>query len=1207
MADRPQKKTWELLAEQLARRILVLDGAMGSLIQGYGLTEKDFRGDRFADHRCDLQGNNDVLCLTRPDVIREIHLAYLAAGADIITTNTFGATAISQADYRTQDHVYEMNLAAGRLARAAVDRYTAQNPDRPRFVLGGLGPTSKTCSISPDVEDPGLRAVTFDQMKAAYQEAAAGLIDGGVDILGVETVFDTLNAKAAILAILELFAERGRELPVLVSGSIVDLSGRTLSGQTTEAFWNSIRHARPFCVGLNCSLGAEELRPYLQELSRIADLPVAFYPNAGLPNELGGYDETPAQMAAVLGDLARQGLLNIAGCCCGTGPDFTAAIAAAVADLPPRPIPDRPTRCRLSGLEPLNIGPDSLFVNVGERTNVAGSRKFARLIREERFEDALEVARQQVRSGAQVIDVSLDDPLLDAAPAMTRLLNLAAADPEICRVPVMLDSSQWPVFEVGLKCLQGKGIVNSISLKDGEPAFKEKAALILRHGAAVVVMAFDEKGQAETYERKLEICRRAYRILTEEVGFPPEDIILDPNIFAVATGLAEHRRHAIDFIEACRTIKAELPGVLVSGGVSNLSFSFRGNNTVREAMHSAFLYHAIAAGMDLGIVNAGQLAVYEEIPPDLLVAIEDVLFDRRPDATERLVELAATTRDRPQQATEAEAWRAGPVADRLSHALVHGLGDHIEADCLEALREHDSALAVIEGPLLEGMNTVGELFGAGKMFLPQVIRSARVMRKAVAVLEPHLAQAGRPPSRGRILLATVKGDVHDIGKNILGVVLGCNGYEVIDLGVMAPAEKILQVAGEQDVDLVGLSGLITPSLQEMVHVASEMQRAGLQVPLLVGGATTSRRHTALKIAPAYSGTVLHVPDASRAVAPVRKLLDQKQRTEFAARIEQDHTELRAAGERPRRASLISIAEARRRRFAPDWDGYEPPQPARPGVQVFTDYPLVELAPAIDWQAFRRAWKLPGGRADAETRRLLADAQALLQRIEQEELLQMRAVVGLFPAAAAGDDIEIYRDDSRDEILGVIPCLRQQVDRGEGKPSLCLADFVAPRETGLADHVGAFVVTAAPGAVAAEQDEYHGLLLQALADRLAEAFAERMHQRVRTEFWGYAPEEQNRGIRPAPGYPACPDHTAKGLLLRLLAAEQNLGVSLTENYALIPAATVAGWYLSHPGSRYFGLGRIGRDQVTDYAQRQAKTVAEVERWLAPHLAYEPAGE
>ncbi len=1227
-------RTEDRFAELLRERILVLDGAMGSLIQSHGLSEADFRGELFADHPRDLQGNNDILCLTQPDIVQAIYREYLAAGADIITTNTFNGTAVSQAEYGTADQVFAINEAAARLAREAAAEFTQQTPDRPRFVAGSLAPTNRTCSISPDVNDPGKRNVTFDELVLAYAEATRGLLAGGADILLIETIFDTLNAKAALFAVGEVFGELGREVPIWISGTITDASGRTLTGQTTEAFWNSVRHGEPVCVGLNCALGAESLRPFLEELTRIAQVPVAVHPNAGLPNELGGYDETPEQMSARLREFAESGLVNVVGGCCGTTPEFIRAIATAVQGLPPRPLPELPARTRLSGLEPLTIGPDSLFVNIGERTNVAGSRKFARLINEGKTEEALSVARQQVRGGAQIIDVNMDDPLLDAEQAITNFLNVAASDPEIARVPVMVDSSRWSVVEAGLKCLQGKGIVNSLSLKDGEEVFRERARLVRRFGAALIVMAFDEQGQADTLDRRVAICRRAWRILTEEVGFPPEDIIFDPNVFAVATGLAEHNNYAVDFVAACRVIKEECPGCLISGGISNLSFSYRGNDTVREAMHSVFLYHAITAGLDLGIVNAGQLAVYEQIDPELRDAVEDVILNRDPEATNRLTEIATRTKGQKKQQLVDLSWRELPVAERLGQALVSGDAEYIEEDALASLAELGEAIAVIEGPLLSGMNVVGDLFGAGKMFLPQVIRSARVMKKAVAVLEPHLA-AGSQQRRtaGSVLLATVKGDVHDIGKNIVGVVLGCNNYEVIDLGVMVPAERIVETAREKDVDIIGLSGLITPSLEEMAHVAAELARQGVDKPLLIGGATTSRLHTALAIDPRHDGPVIHVPDASRAAGVVGRLVGVETRSAAIAAADQQNERIRKQREQkqPARRSL-PIAEARRR--APDlaWNEYVPPIPARPGIHVFDRLDLRELAGFIDWTPFFRVWKMSGvyprifeGDAGDEARRLFDDAQQLLARIVAEHLFTVRAVVGLLPANSQGDDIVVYRQDDRADVRLTVHGLRQQSDKKSGRPNQCLSDLVAPRQTGLADYLGAFTigVTPNPGSSASsaqsnrqdDTDSYRLIMEQALADRLAEAGAEWLHARVRRDLWGYAADEdlsldailqeQYRGIRPAPGYPACPDHSEKKLLFQMLDAEANSGVRLTENCAMDPPASICGWYFSHPEARYFGLGKIDRDQVADYAERKGETVAETERWLAPNLAYDPS--
>jgi 5-methyltetrahydrofolate--homocysteine methyltransferase len=1225
----------ERLNQLLAHRILVLDGAMGTMIQRHELEEADFRGVPFRDHPRPLRGDNDVLAITRPDVIGGIHRAYLEAGADIIETNTFSGTRIAQADYGLEGAVRDMNLAAARLARAAADECTARDPSRPRFVAGALGPTNRTASLSPDVNDPGLRNVSFDELAAAYTEQAEALLDGGVDLLLVETVFDTLNCKAALYAILELLERRGADVPLMISGTIVDASGRTLSGQTLEAFWNSVRHARPFSVGLNCALGADQLRPFQEELATIADRWVSCYPNAGLPNAFGGYDETPEHMRAVLGDFARRGYLNIVGGCCGTTPDHIRAIAEAVRDLPPRTIPDVPPYTRLAGLEPLTMWPGRLFLNVGERTNVTGSTRFAELVRSGDFERALRVARQQVENGAQVIDVNMDEGLLDAQAAMVTFLNLVAVEPDIAKVPVMIDSSQWEVIEAGLKCLQGKGIVNSISLKEGEEAFVERAKQVLRYGAAVVVMAFDEQGQADTVERKVGVLTRAYGILTGRVGFPPEDIILDPNIFAVATGLPEHNRYAMAYLEATRRLKQLCPRALVSGGVSNLSFSFRGTSAVREAMHSAFLYHAIQAGMDMGIVNAGQLAVYDDIPKDLLEAVEDVLFDRRPDATERLTAIAETLSGVKKAKVEDLAWRHAPVEERLRHALVEGILDHVEADVEEARQRYDRAIRVIEGPLMDGMNVVGDLFGAGKMFLPQVVKSARVMKKAVAKLVPYIeaenAAAGlasRP--KGKIVVATVKGDVHDIGKNIVGVVLRCNNYDVTDLGVMVPAQKILETARAEGADAIGLSGLITPSLEEMVHVAKEMEREGFTVPLLIGGATTSKMHTAVKIAPHYRGPTVHVLDASRGVGVMGSLLSVERRDAFADQIRAEQAGLRDEhAARRERASLLSLAEARRRKPRIAWDGAPEPPPACPGVHAFDDYPLAELVPYIDWSPFFQAWELKGRypaifddpAVGAEARKLHRDAVTLLERMVVERLVQAKAVVGFFPANRAGDDdIAVYADESRVAVRAVLHGLRQQTERAADHPNLCLADFVAPAGSGVADWIGAFAVTAGHGVdelardFEQRHDDYGAILTKALADRLAEALAERLHQRVRRELWGYAPDEaldaaalvaeRFRGIRPAPGYPACPDHTEKRTLFALLEVEARAGIRLTESCAMWPAASVSGWYFAHPDAHYFGVGRIARDQVEDYARRKAMDVREAERWLAPNLGYDP---
>ena len=1223
------------LRDLMADRILVLDGAMGTMIQSYGLDEDDFRGPLLREHGSELRGNNDILSLTRPDVIEAIHRAYLEAGADLLETNTFNAQAISQADYGTTHLVRDMNLAAARLARNAADECTRRTPDRPRFVIGVLGPTNRTGSLSPDVNDPGFRAATFEQIADAYAEQARALLEGGVDALMVETVFDTLNCKAALFAIRGLFDDLGRDVPLMVSGTITDASGRTLSGQTVEAFWHSIRHGGLFSVGLNCALGATQLRPYLEDLAGIADTAVSCHPNAGLPNAFGGYDQTPAEMAGLVREFATSGFVNIVGGCCGTTPEHIRAVVEAVAGLPPRTIPTRPAVCRLSGLEPFMIRPDSLFVNVGERTNVTGSARFATLIVAGDYEAALEVARHQVENGAQILDVNMDEGMLDSRAAMERFLRLVAAEPDIARVPVMVDSSRWEVLETGLRNLQGKGIVNSISLKEGEADFLAKARLVRRYGAAVIVMAFDEQGQADTVDRKVAICVRAYRLLTERIGFPGEDIIFDPNIFAVGTGIEEHNRYAIAYLEATRAIKRTLPGALVSGGVSNLSFAFRGSPAIREAMHSAFLYHAIQAGMDMGIVNAGQLAVYQDIPADLLTAVEDLLFDRRADATERLLVLAERYQGGTARAKTDLAWRQLPVADRLKHALIEGILDHIEEDTEEARAHLGRPIAVIEGPLMDGMNVVGDLFGAGKMFLPQVVKSARVMKKAVAYLTPFLeAERGAnaaPQRAGTIVLATVKGDVHDIGKNIVGVVLGCNDYEIVDLGVMVPAQRILDEAERLGADAVGLSGLITPSLDEMVHVAREMTRRNFTVPLLIGGATTSRAHTAVKIAPAYAGATVHVLDASRSVAVMSQLLSGGRRDAFVDEVRADYAKIRARYEdRAGGTVLLPLDEARRRRASIDWSAYAPPAPCRPGITVYEDYPLADLVPVIDWTPFLRTWELAGSfptilddpTVGTQARSLLVDAQALLDRIVRERLLAARAVVGLFAANAVGDDVELYADGDRGTLRAVMPGLRQQFEKPPGRPNLCLADFVAPRESGLADFAGAFAVTAGIGldalcaAFEADHDDYGSIMAKALADRLAEALAEHVHQRVRRELWGYAPDEslenaaliaeRYRGIRPAPGYPACPDHTTKGALFDLLAVPETAGISLTESYAMLPTASVSGWYLAHPEAHYFGLGRIGRDQVEDYARRRNLPAAEVERWLSPNLAYDPGG-
>ncbi|MDX1662873.1 MAG: methionine synthase [Candidatus Promineifilaceae bacterium] len=1229
-------KTREL-TEQLEKRILILDGAMGTMIQRYNLQEADFRGERFADWPSDLQGNNDLLNLSQPQIIKAIHSAYLAAGADIIETNTFNAQAVSQADYGMESLAFEMNHAAARLAREAVDEL--QDEERPRFVAGALGPTNRTASLSPDVNRPGLRNITFDELEAAYYTAVSGLVEGGVDILLVETIFDTLNAKAALFAIMRYFDEHAVRLPLIVSGTITDASGRTLSGQTVEAFWHSIRHAEPLVVGLNCALGPEALRPHLEELARVADTFVSVYPNAGLPNEFGEYDEGPEEMARVLRDFAASGFVNIVGGCCGTTPAHIEKFTEWVADLPPRDVPERPRHLRLSGLEALTVTPELNFVNIGERTNVTGSRRFARLILNGEFEEALSVARQQVENGAQMVDVNMDEGMLDSETAMVEFLNLIASEPDIARVPLVIDSSKWSVIEAGLKAVQGKPIVNSISLKEGAEPFREEARLARRYGAAVIVMAFDEQGQAESTERKVEICTRAYRILTEEVGFAPEDIIFDPNIFAVATGIEEHDDYALAYIDATRRIKETLPHAYVSGGVSNISFSFRGNNTVREAMHAAFLYHAIQAGMDMGIVNAGQLEVYEEIEPELRERVEDVLLNRRPDATERLVTYAETVKGERKERVVDLAWRDAPVEERLAHALVKGITDYIVEDAEEARQQYAEPIQVIEGPLMDGMNIVGDLFAAGKMFLPQVVKSARVMKQAVAHLVPYIeASKSGGSSNGRILLATVKGDVHDIGKNIVGVVLGCNGYEVIDLGVMVPAAKILETARAQSVDIIGLSGLITPSLEEMRHVAREMTRQEFDLPLLIGGATTSKIHTAVKIAPEYErAPVVHVVDASRAVGVVSNLLSGEGRARFGAEIAEAYRSLREghAGRRSRR-QLQGLEGARDNRFETEWASYRPPAPRQPGLHVFAEYDLATLRDYIDWTPFFRSWEFVGkyphiledetvGEAASQ---LFKDAQQMLDRMIAEKWVTAKGVVAIWPAARRGDDVFVHPDGVDQDGAGqkeaiAVHFLRQQMDKPPGRPNMCLADFIAPEGRGVEDYLGFFAVTAGIGLeevvtrFEAANDDYSAILAKALADRLAEAFAEQMHEHVRREIWGYAPEEdlenealiaeEYRGIRPAPGYPACPDHTEKETLFCLLDAPRNAGMTLTESCAMQPAASVSGYYFSHPDAAYFGIGRIGRDQVEDYARRKGMAVETIERWLAPNLAYEPAAE
>jgi 5-methyltetrahydrofolate--homocysteine methyltransferase len=1220
------------LIRELAHRILILDGAMGTMIQAHNLTEEDYRGQLFADWKWALKGNNDLLVITQPQLIQQIHADYLAVGADIIETNTFNANRVSLADYRMESYAYEINVAAAELARRVADEVTAKTPDKPRFVAGVLGPTNKTASLSPDVNDPGYRNVIFDELVEAYTEAIRGLVEGGVDMLLIETVFDTLNAKAALFATEAFVDARGVRLPVMISGTITDASGRTLSGQTAEAFWNSVRHVKPLSIGLNCALGAKELRPYIEELSGIADTYVSAHPNAGLPNELGEYEETPPAMAKELAQWAANGFLNIVGGCCGTTPQHIKAIREAVAEYPARKIPQIPIGCRLAGLEPCNIFPESLFVNVGERTNVTGSARFLRLIKDANYEAALDVARQQVENGAQIIDVNMDEALLDSKAVMSQFLNLLAGEPDISRVPVMIDSSKWEVIEAGLKCVQGKSVVNSISLKEGEQRFIDHARLARRYGAAVIVMAFDEQGQADTVERKVEICTRAYRILTQRADLSPEDIIFDPNVFAVATGIEAHNDYGVAYIEAVRRLKRTLPHALVSGGISNVSFSFRGNNPMREAIHAVFLFHAIEAGLDMGIVNAGQLAIYDEIPSELRERVEDVVLNRRADATDRLIAIAQQYRQGGAEAVKEDAqWRQWPVEKRLEHALVKGITEYIIEDTEQARLNAERALNVIEGPLMKGMNVVGDLFGAGKMFLPQVVKSARVMKKAVAHLIPFI-EAGKAVEAvhvGKILLATVKGDVHDIGKNIVGVVLQCNGYEVIDLGVMVPADKILHTARQQRCHIIGLSGLITPSLDEMVHVAKEMTRQGFNLPLLIGGATTSKVHTAVKIEPAYSYPVVHVKDASRAVGVANNLLSDDRKHNYSEQMRLEYATIRR--QRSEQTSIrkyITLTQARANKKQILWSTYRPPTPTFLGVRVFADYPLKELLGYIDWTPFFMAWELAGKFpkilddevVGQEARSLFKEAHAMLERLIAEHWLTARATIGMFPANTVNDDdIEIYTDDSRTEVLTTLHHIRQQMERLSDRPNYCLADFIAPVDAGVNDYIGAFAVTAGIGVeervtgFEAQHDDYSAILLKALADRLAEAFAERMHKRVRREFWAYAADEtlsnedlikeNYKGIRPAPGYPACPDHTEKATLWKLIKPDETIGLKLTESFAMYPAASVSGWYFSHPEARYFGTGKILQDQVQDYARRKGMDIATAERWLAPLLGYE----
>lgn len=1222
------------LHEAIKKRILILDGAMGTMIQQYQLEEADFRGERFADFHKDLQGNNDLLSVVRPDVIENIHRAYLEAGADLIETNTFNANALSMEDYDMQDLVYEMNLASAKIAKKAAQAYTLKTPDKPRFAVGALGPTSKTASISPDVNDPGYRAVTFDDLVNAYYEQTTGLIDGGVDAILIETIFDTLNAKAALFAVDKCFEDKGVKLPIMVSGTITDASGRTLSGQTAEAFWISVQHMDLFSVGFNCALGATAMRPYIEELSKIAHVNISAYPNAGLPNEFGEYDQTANEMGNLVLDFAENGFVNILGGCCGSTPEHIGRMAELVKDIEPRQIPKPRQYSQYAGLEPLVLRENTNFVNVGERTNVTGSRKFARLIREEKYEEALSVAKQQVEGGAQIIDVNMDEGLLDSEAAMVQFLNLIAAEPDIAKLPIMIDSSKWSVIEAGLKCTQGKSIVNSISMKEGEAEFIRQAKLVKRYGAAAVVMAFDEDGQADTIERKVEICERAYKVLVEKVNFNPFDIIFDPNIFAVATGIEEHNEYAINFIEATRQIKERCPGAKVSGGVSNISFSFRGNNAVREAMHAAFLYHAVNAGMDMGIVNAGMMEVYADIKPELLTKVEDVLFNRHEEATNNLVEYAEQVKGKGKKREKDLSWRENTVEKRLEYALVKGITDFVVEDTEEARLKYSEPLEVIEGPLMDGMNIVGDLFGSGKMFLPQVVKSARVMKQSVAHLTPFIeaakAESGNQSTKGKILMATVKGDVHDIGKNIVGVVLACNNYEIIDLGVMVRAETILAEARKHNVDIIGLSGLITPSLDEMVYVAKEMERQNFKIPLMIGGATTSKTHTAVKIEPQYSGAVIHVLDASRSVTVASQLLGKDTYEPFLAQTRADYERIRTqrSGKKSNK-KYLSLAEARKRKLQIDWSDFNniPTKPKFTGVKVFEDYSLEELTNYIDWTQFFRTWQLAGKFPEiledevvgTEATKLYKDARALLEKVVAEKWLEARAVIGIFPAnACTEDDIEVYANDDRTEVKAVLKNLRQQRQKAPGQPNLCLTDFIAPKSEH-EDYIGAFAVTAGIGIeshlarFAETHDDYNSIMLKALADRLAEAFAERMHERVRKEFWAYAENEnfdnealiaeKYKGIRPAPGYPACPEHREKETLFDLLNVTENTGIELTESMAMYPAAAVSGWYYAHPKAKYFGLGAIAKDQVEDYAERKGWSVEEAEKWLQPSLNYE----
>jgi 5-methyltetrahydrofolate--homocysteine methyltransferase len=1221
-----------LLQDQLKKRILVLDGAMGTMIQRHTLEEEDFRGEFFKNHASPLKGNNDLLSLTRPDIIQGIHEAYFEAGADIAETNTFSGTSVAQADYNLEYIVYELNVKSAQLARKAADKYTALQPDKPRFVAGSIGPTNRTASISPDVNDPGYRAITFDELVEAYTEQIRGLIDGGVDILLVETVFDTLNCKAALFAIDKYCEKIGRVMPVMVSGTITDQSGRTLTGQTAEAFLYSISHIDLLSVGFNCALGARQLKPYVETLAKNSKFRISAHPNAGLPNAFGQYDETPEQMGVQIREFLESNIVNIIGGCCGTTPDHIREIARIAKEYAPHVAPEIEEMPFYSGLEPVLIRKESNFMNIGERTNVTGSRKFARLIMEGNYDEALTVALDQVEGGAQVLDINMDEGMLDSEAAMVKFLNLMASEPDISRLPFMIDSSKWSVIEAGLKCVQGKSIVNSISLKEGEEKFIEQAKLVKRYGAAVVVMAFDEEGQADSYERRISICQRAYNILVDVVKMHPTDIIFDPNILTVATGIEEHNNYAVDFIKATRWIKENLHGARVSGGVSNISFSFRGNDRVREAMHSAFLYHAIKAGLDMGIVNAGQLEVYEEIPKDLLERVEDVLLNRREDATERLVEFAETIKSKGKVQEKDEEWRKMPVNERLSHALIKGIVEYIDEDTEEARQQFERPLQVIEGPLMDGMNIVGDLFGAGKMFLPQVVKSARVMKKSVAYLLPFIEaakQEGASSSNGKILMATVKGDVHDIGKNIVGVVLGCNNYEVVDMGVMVPYQKIIDKAIEINADIIGLSGLITPSLDEMVTVAKEMEKAGLKIPLLIGGATTSKTHTAVKISQNYAGPVVHVLDASRSVPVAGSLLNKELSTNFMNELDTEYQRIREQhANKVNQKEYVAIEQARNNKIKIDFKQEDCAIPKFTGTKVFVNYDLAELAECIDWTPFFATWELYGKYpailtdevVGVEATKLFADAKKMLKDVVEGNWLQANAVIGLWPANSVGDDIELYQNEQRNSLLNTVHTLRQQNKKAASQANYALSDFVAPKDTGIKDYMGGFAVTAGIGIekhiarFEANHDDYNSIMIKAIADRLAEAFAERMHQRIRTEFWGYADEsdltveqlisEQYRGIRPAPGYPACPDHTEKEILFNLLNATEATGITLTESFAMLPTAAVSGWYFGHPESKYFGLGKINKDQVVDYAKRKNMPFEEVERWLSPVLAYEP---